>query len=114
MIFLVVLLLPSHRSPTVPYLTFLVDKGRHLVQLGWYVASAAHRPRHIAAICAALTASLSCYQDEGCAESDKHSPQWLDTGLGKDPAQIPVQLVDKAIGNFGTSLHPVRTSILGN
>jgi hypothetical protein len=49
-----------------------------------------------------LTASRSYYQDDRYTNAGQHSPQWLDTGLGKDATKFPANSPTKQVGNFGT------------
>jgi hypothetical protein len=60
-----------------------------------------HRPRHVAVICFMLTASLPNFQDDRYAKAGQHSPQWLDSGLGKDSTKFPSNSPTKQVGNFG-------------
>jgi len=48
-----------------------------------------------------LTTSLSYYQDDRYTKASQHSPQWLDTGLGKDTTKFPANSPTKQAGNFG-------------
>lgn len=48
-----------------------------------------------------LTAPRSYYQDDRYTKPGQHSPQWLDTGLGKDAAKFPANSPTKQVGNFG-------------
>lgn len=49
-----------------------------------------------------LTMSRSYYQDDRYTKTGQHSPQWLDTGLGKDATKFPANSPTKQVGNFGT------------
>src|SRR5882762_5161526 len=49
-----------------------------------------------------LTASLPNFQDERYHKAGQHSPQWLDTGLGKEATKFPSNSPTKQVGNFGT------------
>lgn len=81
---------------------------------GAFLLSSFRQPRHVAAVCAMLTASRSYYQDDRYTKAGQHSPQWLDTGLGKDVSKFPSNSPTKQVGNFGTFLRPARRPILGN
>ena len=72
------------------------------------------RPRHVAVICAVLTASPFFHQDDRYPKAGQHSPQWLDTGLGKDATKFPSNSPTKQVGSFGMSLRPGCGSILGD
>jgi len=56
-----------------------------------------------------LTASLPYYQDDRYPKAGQHSPQWLDTGLGKDATKFPSNSPTKQVGNFGTFPCPARS-----
>jgi hypothetical protein len=47
------------------------------------------------------TASLPNFQDERYSKPGQHSPQWLDTGLGKDATKFSSNSPTKQVGNFG-------------
>lgn len=70
--------------------------------------SSLHQPRHVPAVPAMLTTPLSYYQDDRYAKAGQHSPQWLDTGLGKDTAKFPSNSPTKQVGNFGMLPSPAR------
>lgn len=61
------------------------------------------QPFHVV-VCAMLTASLPNFQDERYTKPGQHSPQWLDTGLGKDAPKFPSNSPTKQVGNFGVFL----------
>ena len=66
-----------------------------------FIPSSFHQPRHVVAVCAMLTASLSYFQDERYTKPGQHSPQWLDTALGKEVPKFPSNSPTKQVGNFG-------------
>lgn len=55
-----------------------------------------------------LTAPRSYYQDDRYTKTGQHSPQWLDTGLGKDAAKFPTNSPTKQVGNFGAFFRSLR------
>jgi hypothetical protein len=67
-------------------------------------------PRHVAVICTMLTASLPNFQDDRYTKPGQHSPQWLDTGLGKDASKFPSNSPTKQVGNFG--MFPSRAYVV--
>lgn len=69
------------------------------------VPSSFYQPRHVA-VCAMLTASLPGFQDDRYTKAGQHSPQWLDTGLGKDATKFPSSSPTKQVGNFGMFPRP--------
>jgi hypothetical protein len=75
-----------------------------------WVPPSFHQPRHVVAICAMLTASLSYFQDDRYTKAGQHSPQWLDNGLGKEAPKFPSNSPTKQVGNFG--MFPSRSRCL--
>lgn len=77
--------------------------------------SSFRQPRHVSAVCAMLTmSSLSYHQDDRYAKAGQHSPQWLDTGLGKDATKFPSNSPTKQVGNFSMVPQSRSWSILGD
>ena len=47
------------------------------------------------------------FQDERCHETSQHSPQWSDTGLGKNTTKSPSHWPKNQVGDFGMFHRPL-------